>query len=331
MLTVEKTDTCWLWTAYRDRQGYGRVTVDGRCMPASRLAHQLFKGPTSPDLFVLHSCDNPPCVNPDHLSLGTPLDNQREVIERNRRFAQAGIRKRKRATTGRQLGLLSGRKPLNWFDRPDARQIFLRSTQRDGQTECWEWTGSRNDSGHGIVHVRGKPMGAHRAAFLLFKGKIPREKHVLHDCDNPPCVNPGHLHLGTHADNMREAVARKRHPIGDDHWTARMPERLARGERHGSRTRPDRVSKGERHWSRRNPELAAERMRQTMAGREPLRGVNHGNAKLTDDIVREMKRLNAEEGIGSKLISRRFNKIVSDSYVRCILRGEAWSHVKLEG
>lgn len=78
---------------------------------------------------------------------------------------------------------------------------------------CWLWLGHHNKSGHGKITIadgtkRGRKEYAHRVSWLLFRGPIPDGLHVLHDCDNPFCVNPDHLHLGTHADNMREASER---------------------------------------------------------------------------------------------------------------------------
>lgn len=76
--------------------------------------------------------------------------------------------------------------------------------------ECWLWTGYCDSKGYGIAGFKGKARKAHRVSFELTFGPIPAGAHVLHSCDNPPCVNPHHLHLGTHTDNMREKVARGR-------------------------------------------------------------------------------------------------------------------------
>lgn len=75
--------------------------------------------------------------------------------------------------------------------------------------ECWLWTG-RTHNGYGMVANR----RAHRVAWELTHGPIPDGLDVLHQCDNPPCVRPDHLRIGTHADNMREASERRRFPNG---------------------------------------------------------------------------------------------------------------------
>lgn len=91
-------DACWLWTAYcnKKRRGYGvlNVAADGqrwRSLAAHRVSWEIANGqPIPPGLSVLHSCDNPPCVNPAHLRIGTAADNARDAVERNRFSRQRG-------------------------------------------------------------------------------------------------------------------------------------------------------------------------------------------------------------------------------------------------
>lgn len=72
---VEKTDGCWLWTGHRNAQGYGTLWFHGNSWRAHRLAWHLTNSGVPEGLDVLHHCDNPPCVRPDHLFLGTDRDN----------------------------------------------------------------------------------------------------------------------------------------------------------------------------------------------------------------------------------------------------------------
>ena len=76
---------------------------------------------------------------------------------------------------------------------------------------CWEWTGSKNDKGYGRVYADRDEKRAHRAMWEQAHGPVPDGLWVLHRCDNPPCVNPDHLFLGTPLDNVRDMMAKGRH------------------------------------------------------------------------------------------------------------------------
>lgn len=82
---VDRTgDGCWEWTAHRDRAGYGRINVGQVPALAHRLSWWLTNGAIPDGLFVCHHCDNPPCVRPDHLFLGTPRDNNDDKLAKGR-------------------------------------------------------------------------------------------------------------------------------------------------------------------------------------------------------------------------------------------------------
>jgi hypothetical protein len=75
---------CWLWTGGRARGGYGRLWVNGKTTVAHRFSYELHNGPVTDGLVVMHRCDNPPCCNPAHLTVGTNADNTADMVAKGR-------------------------------------------------------------------------------------------------------------------------------------------------------------------------------------------------------------------------------------------------------
>ena len=100
---------------------------------------------------------------------------------------------------------------------------------------CWEWTGLLDRNGYGKMSYQGKLMFVHRVSYSLFRGEIPRGMNVCHKCDNPKCVCPDHLFLGTQKDNMHDCIRKgrrnshKRRKLTNEQ-ASEVRDRLLRGE-----------------------------------------------------------------------------------------------------
>ena len=107
---------------------------------------------------------------------------------------------------------------------------------------CWIWSAYKIPSGYGQLWCDGKNRRAHRVSYELHKGDIPEGVCVLHRCDTPSCVNPEHLFLGTHKDNVDDKVSKGRQARGSTNGNSKLTEddiviikrRLAIGESHRS-------------------------------------------------------------------------------------------------
>lgn len=104
------------------------------------------------------------------------------------------------------------------------QERFEAKFERITESGCWIWTGAIFPArGYGAFAGNGEQL-AHRFAWSLYVGPIPAGKHVLHRCDVPACVNPGHLFLGDQRSNMADKVAKRRQAKGRDFARAKLTE-----------------------------------------------------------------------------------------------------------
>ncbi len=142
-------------------------------------------------------------------------------------------------------------------------------------------------AGYGVARVDHVAWPVHRLSWVMSHGVIPNGLWVLHRCDNPPCVRPSHLFLGTQSDNMRDMARKGRNPV----------------QRTAAHTA---------------------RMRAAIRDENRPRGSANARARLTDAGVREIRRLRST-GLSQQAIGERIG--VSQSAVSHVLRGKTWGHI----
>ncbi len=112
---------------------------------------------------------------------------------------------------------------LDSFTADQLTRFWLKVDKSKG---CWLWTPPSSAHGYGQLKINGRPVAAHRISWVIHNGQIPLEAYVLHRCDVRNCVNPDHLFIGSHEENMRDMIKKGRHshPKGEKNSNAKLTE-----------------------------------------------------------------------------------------------------------
>ena len=192
-------------------------------------------------------------------------------------------------------GKIAVRAPYRTWRSDEADRVRFWSKVDQSAEGCWLWQGTLLKQGYGCFKIAGKMYKAHRLAYTFAKEIIPPGLFVCHHCDNPPCVRPDHLFLGTIRDNVLDSVRKGR-------W--------ATGDRSGARMHPERITRGDKHWLHLHPELR--------------QGELNGRAVLNGEQVAEIRARYAEGNVSQFMLADEYN--VAQTTISAIICRKNWNY-----
>jgi len=198
------------------------------------------------------------------------------------------------------------------FDQKTIDRFWNKVDRTSNPNCCWEWTANKLKQRYGRFSIGKKHILAHRFSYELHYGKIPDGLDVLHTCDNPPCVNPNHLYLGTQQDNANDMVAKNRQAKGIFQGTHTHPESVARGDKSGYRLHPEKYPRGDKHYLRLHPEKAS-------------RGEQNGWSKFTNEQILEIRKKYIPWKYSTTKLAKEYK--TSPANIWLIVSRKHWKHI----
>lgn len=259
LVDIQGEDDCWMWKGQKiPESGRGIYQLRrGVRKSATYVAWVLINGPLDDEkVFIRESCGNVGCVNPKHLYIYTDFDRFISFVvvddesgcwnwEGAKSKSGAGLfsltmtkivqahRYMLEQSTGSVIDssiFITHSCANNACVNPDHLVIetdeyrFWKYVDKRSDEECWNWLGHTRNT-YGALSVYGIVHGAHRYSYELHNGKITDGRLVVrHLCNNRLCVNPNHLTIGTHQDNMTDMVRSNRSAKGERVGTSKLTE-----------------------------------------------------------------------------------------------------------
>lgn len=178
---IINSDSCWIWQGVFESTypilNVGKYSYKPhKVMLSIKLQNPNIKA-------VINTCGDKTCVNPDHYIEKKAFELDRDILN------------------------IDDFPPSFWFK-------FVKRINISDQDLCWNFSSSLDNEGYGRISYMRNQFKAHRLSYLLHYKELPNNKIVCHTCDNPQCVNPKHLFLGTQKDNIEDMVRKGRNVIG---------------------------------------------------------------------------------------------------------------------